>query len=255
MDIDIKYEWERYGSLRKGGRLSYSLKITCTRWFKTEKIPFRLVDGSGQLPPKDGYVELEAGRSVRIDYDTYDWDWCNGDMIIIFDRKGREYDRKVFLLKTYAPGECPECHSSHQCQACRGTGRMMDALRRVSTCTRCLGTGICQTCYVPTRQAVGQTGGMNGSMPMGTMANSSGGNVELSRQRKIEALRSRIRDLRQQIERMEWEERTRNIHDAIHGMDATMGTVNMSRSTLKYTYEKQLIELQAELEQLERGGM
>lgn len=246
--MDLKYEWQRYGSLRKGGQLSFSLLITCTRWFRSEKVAFRLVDGSGQIAPKDGYVELKAGQAVHIDYDTYDWDWCNGDMIIIFDSKGREYDRQVFNMRTYAPGECPECHGSHQCSACRGTGRITDRMHMVSTCPRCLGTGLCQTCYMPVRTL------RPGNGPFDAGVAGTNPNVEMSRERKIEALRRRIYELRQNIERIEWEERTDRMRDATHGIDPSLTTLRMSRSTLKYTYQKQLIELQSELDQLERRG-
>ena len=251
MSMDLKYEWQRYGSNRKGGKLSFALMITCTRWFWTEKVAFRLVDGSGQLPPKDGYIELAPDMSVLIDYDHYDWDWCDGDYIIIFDKKGREYDRQVFRLHTYAPGECPECHGSHQCATCRGTGRITDRLRMVSTCPRCLGTGVCQTCYVPTRTAGATIGVPYGS----TVATNTNPNVDASQERKIAALRQRIYDLQQNIERMEWEERTNNMRTAMNGLP-TYSTLSAqsSRFRLKYEYQRQLIQLQSELEQLERMG-
>ena len=250
--MDLEYEWQQYGSLRKGGQLSFSLMITCTRWWRTEKVPFRLVDGSGQLSPKDGYIELEAGKSVRIDYDTYDWDWCNGDFIIIFDKKGREYDRIVFNKRTYAPGECPECHGSHQCVACKGTGRVMDRLRQVSTCQRCLGTGLCQTCYVPTRQAgaIYNIGNVGASVSSGTNPN-----VELSRQRKIIDLRKRIADLESMINHCEYDAKMRKLDTAIHGYDTSRTTDDMRQAQLKYTYQSQLIQLKHELEQLELRGL
>ena len=246
MGMDISYEWQQYGSLRKGGQLSWSLMLTCTRWFKTEKIAFRLVDGSGQIPPKDGYVELEAGKSVRIDYDTYDWDWCDGDMIIIFDSKGREYDRQVLHMRTYAPGQCPECHGSHQCATCKGTGRVTDKLRMVSTCPRCLGTGLCQTCYVPTRR------GMMAMADAGaSVADGAHPNVGASRQRRVQALRSQIADLQEKINRCEFNEKMRTLHTSIHGYDPTMGTIDMAQANLKYKYQQLLMQAQQELAELE----
>ncbi len=251
MGKELEYEWMRYGSLRKGGQLSYALKITCTRWWRTEKVPFRLIDGSGQVPPQDGYVELEAGQSVIIDYDHNGWDWCNGDMIIIFDNQGREYDRIVFSMRTYAMGECPECHGSHQCASCNGTGRITDRMHMVSTCPRCLGTGVCQTCYVPTR-----SGSMTANMGYAgdSAATNTNPNVELSRQRKIVALRKRISELQEMISRCEYDEKMRKLDTSIHGYDPSRTTSDMRQAQLKYTYQTQLQQLQYELEQLEMRG-
>lgn len=244
--MDLKYEWQQYGSTRKGGQLSFSLMITCTRWFKTEKVAFRLVDGSGQLPPKDGYIELAPDMSVRIDYDHYDWDWCDGDYIIIFDKQGREYDRKVFRKRTYAPGECPECHGSHQCATCRGTGRITDRMHMVSTCPRCLGTGVCQTCYVPMRTIPGSWGS--------TVATNVNPNVEMSRQQRAAAIRKRIVDLEAMISQCEFDERMRKMRTANFGYDTSRTTDDMRQAQLKYTYQSQLIQLRNELEQLEMRG-
>lgn len=249
--MDLKYDWQQYGSTRKGGQLSYSLLITCTRWWRTEKVAFKLVDGNGQLPPKDGYIELKAGMSVNIDYDTYDWDWCDGDFIIIYDSKGREYDRQVFRKRTYAPGQCPECHGSHHCATCHGTGRITDRMHMVSTCPRCLGTGVCQTCYVPMRN-----GGMTANMSYtgSTVATNTNPNVEMSRERKIAALRKRIMDLEAMISQCEFDERMRKMRTANFGYDTSRTTDDMRQAQLKYTYQSQLIQLRHELEQLERIG-
>ena len=253
MSMDLEYEWMRYGSLRKGGQLSYALKITCKRWWKTEKVAYTIVDGSGQLPPQQGYIELKAGQSRVIDYDHTpgEWDWCEGDFIIIYDTQGREYDRKVFSLTTYGPGECPECHGSHQCAACHGTGRITDKMHMVSTCPRCLGTGVCQTCYVPTRN-----GGMTANMATfgSSVATNTNPKVEMSRQQRMIALRKRIAELEAMISRCEFDERTRMTRDANFGYDTSRTTDYMRQAQLKNTYQTQLIQLRYELEQLESGG-
>lgn len=251
MSMDLEYDWMRYGSLKKGGQLSFALKITCTRWWKTEKVAYTLVDGSGQLPPRQGYIELEAGQSVIIDYDHDGWDWCNGDYIIIYDNKGREYDRQIFRMKTYGPGECPECHGSHHCATCHGTGRITDKMHMVSTCPRCLGTGVCQTCYVPTRN-----GGMTASVGStgSTVATNTNPNAELSLQQKIIAIRRRIADLESMISQCEFDERMRKMRTANFGYDTSRTTDDMRQAQLKYTYQSQLIQLRHELEQLEMRG-
>ena len=245
--MDLEYTWERYGSDRKGGRLSFSLLITCTRRFFSEKVKFRLVDGSGQLPPVNDSIELVAGTSFRINYDTYDWDWCDGDYIIIFDKKGREYDRKIFRMKTYAPGECPECHGSHHCATCHGTGRITDRMHMVSTCPQCLGTGLCQTCYVPTRTMPGASFGS-------TIATNMNPNVEMSQHQRAADLRKRIMELEQMISQCDFDERMRKMRTANFGYDTSRTTDDMRQAQLKYTYQSQLIQLRHELEQLERMG-
>ena len=249
MSMDLEYTWQQFNCDHKGGQLSYSLMITCKRWFRTEKVAFKLVDGSGQIPPKDGYIELAAGMSFRIDYDTYGWDWCDGDYIIIFDKKGREYDRQIFRKKTYVPGQCPECHGSHQCAACHGTGRITDQMHMISTCPRCLGTGVCQTCYVPTR-AIPSLNTPYGS----TVATNMNSNVEGSRQRRMIALQKRIAELREMINRCDYDEKMRKLNTSIHGYDTSMTMNDMQQAQLKYTYQQQLQQLQYELEQLESGG-
>ena len=250
MRMNLKFEWQRYGSLRKGGQLSISLLITCTRWYRSEKVAFKLIDGTGQIPPKDGYIELKAGEGVRIDFDTYDWDWCDGDTIIVFDNKGNESERHVLRMQSYPPGQCPECHGTHLCSMCKGKGRVMDKMHMLSTCPQCLGTGLCQTCYVPTR-VMHQL-----NIPYGSsMATGINPNVEGSKERRIATLRRYIYDLQQKIERCEWEERMQQLRSSIHGTSSSSYTMQMSKLQLKFKYQQLLQNAQNELQQLEASNI
>ena len=55
------------------------------------------------------------------------------------------------LLPIYSPGACPECHGNQQCTSCNGRGTWTDTQRNLVVCPVCLGTGVCQTCYIPLR--------------------------------------------------------------------------------------------------------
>lgn len=68
-------------------------------------------------------------------------------------------------------------------------------------------------------------------------------NPEANRQKRINDLRIRIAELRSKIEKMEWDERMRNVN--------TSYSYQSSLLRLKYQYQTQLRKLQYELQQLE----
>ena len=73
-------------------------------------------------------------------------------------------------------------------------------------------------------------------------------NPNLSRERKINALKQRISELSAKIERVEWERRMMQLKD----LDVSSRIAYNSQLQLKNRYEQQLIQAQYELEQLER---
>ena len=87
-----------------------------------------------------------------------------------------------------------------------------------------------------------------------TVATNTNPNVEMSRERKIAALRKRIMELEQMISQCDFDERMRKLRTANFGYDTSRTTDDMRQAQLKYTYQSQLIQLQSELEQLERRG-
>ena len=76
-------------------------------------------------------------------------------------------------------------------------------------------------------------------------------NPALNRQRKIEALRRTISDLQSKIEKEEWNQRMWQLK----GMDVSSHTVYSSQLELKHMYERQLIQAQYELQQLENMNL
>ncbi len=76
-------------------------------------------------------------------------------------------------------------------------------------------------------------------------------NPALNRQRKIEALRRTISDLQAKIEKEEWNQRMWQLK----GMDVSSHTAYSSQLELKHMYERQLIQAQYELQQLENMNL
>lgn len=245
MRLEGEYKW--YQSMRKGGRWSISFLLKCTRWLRKEKFAYAIYDGTGQLQPHRSYVELGANDTMRFDYDTCDWDWCQGDTFAVLDECGEIVEHWTLNLQTYAPGECPDCHGTKRCPTCNGTGSIKDQMHMISTCQHCGGTGTCVRCYIPIRSVGGPTINNTTTMQSGTMANANHPTVDTSRQRKMEMLRRRIHELQRNIERAEWDLHMMQISK----MDTSSNGVYSSKLQLMNQYHQQLLNLQYELQQLE----
>lgn len=246
MSFKGEFYWIR--SMRQGGRKAISFTLTCTNLLQSETIDAAIVDGTGQLQPMIFRQQtLKAKESLRFDFDTVNWDWCQGDTFTILDKKGQMGQKWVMNLKTYAPGECPECHGTHKCRQCNGTGMIFHrATHTYNQCEACNGTGICQTCFVPLRNTSNATyapGGKGYSVEQNP-------NVDAARQRKIAALKQRISEIREKLEDAKYEERIMRLR----GTDLTSRTVYTTHASLIYRYETELINLQSQLSQLEQMG-
>lgn len=200
-----------------------------------------IIDTTGQQPTQiRRKLKLKPNESFTFNYDTCGWDWCQGDFFAILGKNDKIQKRWDLNLKVYGRGECPECHGSHRCVKCNGTGTIRNQhIHTISTCPNCNGTGFCQTCYVPIRQG-------------NNLANQVYGNVqipnpEVSKQRKIETLRRTISDLQSKIEKEEWNQRMWQLK----GMDVSSHTAYSSQLELKHMYERQLMQAQYELQQIE----
>lgn len=245
MGLKGQYSWIQ--CMRQGGRKAISFTLTCTNIFQSETFDAAIIDGSGQLQPMVFRQQaLPAKKSLRFDYDTVGWDWCQGDIFAILDRQGQMAQQWPLNLQVPAPGECRECHGTHKCGACNGTGMATDRrTHTISHCATCHGTGICQTCYVPMRQTVQDIGtpyGRTQGMTAGTQPNPDG-----ARQRKIAAIRRQIEELQAKIAKCEKDEFIMQLR----GTDITSHSVYSSQLGLKYKYQQQLIKQQYMLEQLE----
>ena len=239
MSFRGSFDW--FASLHQGGRKAISFTLTCDNMFQTESFDCAIVDGSGQLPPQiRRQLKLRPKESFRFDYDTCQWDWCQGDFFAILGKNDKVEKRWDLNLKMYGPGECTKCHGTHKCIQCNGSGTVNNRhIHTISPCTACNGTGVCQTCYVPIRQGSNLANQVYGNVQMPDPA--------LSRQRKIDALRRTISDLQAKIEKEEWNQRMWQLK----GMDVSAHTAYSSQLELKHIYERQLLQVQYELQQLE----
>lgn len=66
-------------------------------------------------------------------------------------------------------------------------------------------------------------------------------------QKRIAAINSSVYELRSKIEKIEWDLRIMKLKDHTYSSNTTYTSILQ----LKYTYERQVIELQSELHQLE----
>ena len=106
--------------MRQGGRKAISFTLTCNNMLQSETFDAAIIDGSAQLQPMMfRQLNLPAKKSLRFDFDTVGWDWCQGDIFAILDKKGQVNKKWQLNLKVPAPGDCKECHGTHKCRYCK----------------------------------------------------------------------------------------------------------------------------------------
>jgi len=237
MELSGQFYW--FESLRLGGRKAISFVLRNDNLLRDEVFDCAIVDGSGQTQPQiRRQLVLKPRQEFKFDYDTCDWDWCPGDYFAILGAKGKVKERWDCSPSVYAPGECPQCHGTHKCPQCGGNGFINDfSSHTVSSCMACHGTGCCQQCYIPTRQNSNGFSQQNTQQP----------NPQASKQRQIASLQRQIDDLQRKIEKTEFDIRMMQIR----GTDLSSKHVYFSMLQLKSQYERQLINLQYQLQQLE----
>lgn len=252
MSFKGQFNWIQ--SMRQGGRKAISFTLTCTNLFQSETFDAAIIDGTGQQQPMlFSRLSLAAQKSFRFDMDTVGWDWCQGDTFAVLDKNGQIGKDNKWTLNIHvpAPGECRDCHGTHKCKQCNGTGIVTDNYtHEISSCEVCHGTGVCQTCYVPFRNVANSASTFQPNEGTVYGYNSTSGdssNKEAAKQRKIAALRQSIQELQAKIERADWDERIMKLR----GTDISSRRVYMSQVNLRYQYERQLSELQYKLQQLE----
>lgn len=238
MGLNGQFGW--YESLRHGGRKAISFVLHCNNLLRSETFDCAIVDGSGQTEPQIRRgLELRPRQEFRFDYDTCGWDWCAGDYFAILGKNDQVKERWVCNPKMYRRGECPQCHGTHRCLQCGGTGTITDRrTHTISACLACHGTGQCQECYVPVRQGSPQwsaAGGQNDPDPAG------------AKRRQIAELQRFIDDLQRKIENEEFALRMMQLKDT----DLSSQSAYMARLSLKSQYERDLITAQYKLQQLE----
>lgn len=221
---------------------SISFVLTNDNFFTSETFNAGIVTAStGQLGLQFNSLNLPRDKSLRFDFDTVDWDWCQGDTFVILDNAGRVTQHWTLKVPVMHPGECPECHGTHNCAICSGSGVVRNSgYGGHDRCTRCSGTGVCQTCYVPVRATGTNIHGSNAAVDDSAMRNSL--------QRKAAALRERIQELEADVQKAE-----RDIFMyQLKGMDVSSRSAYMSVVQYKTQLNIRLIDLRSKLSDIER---
>lgn len=145
------FSW--FNSLHQGGRKAISFTLKNTNMLLPATFNAAIVDGSNIVSTKYFFgLRLDAGKAAVFNADNEAWDWAQGDFFAIIDNNKKILERWDLNLPEKAPGECPECHGSHQCAHCGGNGRILDSYTHCyEMCQACRGTGYCQTCFIPMR--------------------------------------------------------------------------------------------------------
>ena len=222
---------------RVGGVAIYSFTLSNTDWFGSETFDSMLCDGAGLQPRFYRGLKLKAGESMRFDYETVGWSWCQGDFFAILGRKDKIEKSWPLNLKEYRPGECPECHGTRKCSHCKGQGYSFVFQSGLSSCPYCGGTGVCQTCNVPRRTP---------TMTVGSAYPPNGGR---RRHRPAAVIQNDIMDVQRQIDQIEWNWKMRDL-----GRSPNVGYgLKSSEIQLRYTLQQRLSKLQEELRNAYNG--
>lgn len=231
--MSLKGQFNQIISQRVQGMRIYSFTLTNSAWLGSETFDAMLCDAYGQQPWYYRGQTLKAGQSLRFDFDTVDWQWCQGDFFAILGRKDRIVDKWVLNLKEYAPGECPECHGTHKCRHCNGQGYSFSFNSGVSQCPYCGGTGVCSTCDIPRRTPKPMGG------PSGTFQQQGGSR----RSRSVAEIQMDMSNVQSKINQVDWDIKKMELE----GGNASSYSLYMSYVRLKSQYEMQLFKLQQEL--------
>lgn len=236
--MGFKGQFSWITSLHQGGRKAISFTLKNTNLLKTATFDIAIVDGSNLIPTK--YFrgqKLRAGQYATYDIENGAWDWAQGDFICILDSKGRQIPDLTWILRLpeLAPGECKDCHGSHQCNSCGGTGRILNRYTHTyQPCTICRSTGICQTCFIPTRQNSPNSPLYMANVP-GVSPSSSATNA-----RKAEAIRAQIQELEHKVYLLEQE----NLNIQRNGQTLSLRSIFENNNNLIHRYKIEMLNLQ-----------
>lgn len=242
MSFKGSFEW--FNSTRQGGMRAISFRLTCDNLFQDETFDCAIISGDGTVQPMIfRKLTLPAKKSFLFNYDTIDWQWCNGDRFVILGKNDSIKGEWPLQIQTYPPGECPECHGTHRCRKCSGKGIVNAGNYLIEKCGVCHGTGVCQTCYVPERK----TPTPQPNEPTTNNGPSSQNNRQ-ARERQIAMLRDQIADLQSKISKTEWDIRMCQLKD----WDRDHSSVYLEYDRLLHFYRIQLFNYQSKLRQLEQ---
>lgn len=230
--MSLKGSFEKRISTRMNGITIYSFVLTNTEWLGSDTFDCMLCDAGGQQPWYYREQRLKAGESMRFDFDTVGWTWCQGDFFAILGRRDKIDKSWKLQLKEYRPGECPECHGTDRCGHCGGQGYSFSINGGVSQCPYCGGTGICQTCYIPRRKPVMSAQQQNPYM----------GSTRARHHRPTAVIQNEINDVRHQIEQIDWNWKMRQMS----GQQVSY-SLFQSENQLRYKLQLRLSKLELEL--------
>lgn len=153
--MSFKGTFLRYASNRLHGSILISFSLKCTNILFGETVDVGIFPSDGSQPWYYRSLKFKSGQTYVFNFDSIDWNWCQGDYAAILGADNKIIQKWTLQLKEYGPGECPECHGTHKCHNCRGTGFVNPSgtrhLWEQVQCSKCGGTGICQTCDIPRR--------------------------------------------------------------------------------------------------------
>lgn len=153
--MSFKGTFSRFASTRLHGSILISFSLKCTNLMFGETVDVGIFPSDGSQPWYYRGLKFKSGQTYIFNYDSIDWNWCQGDYAAILGAGNKIVQKWTLQLKEYAPGECPECHGTHKCHDCHGTGFVNPSgtrhLWEQVQCPKCGGTGICQTCDIPRR--------------------------------------------------------------------------------------------------------
>lgn len=155
--MGLKGKFALFSPTRTGCTIKvWQFVLTNTNLLLPETVDVMLCDSFGQRPFYFRDIRLKAGQSVAFDTDTVDWSWYQDDFAAIIDKNNRILKKWVHHIPEYKPGECPECHGTHKCRACRGKAFVYpgDRIWEARACERCGGTGTCHTCFITRRKPI-----------------------------------------------------------------------------------------------------
>ena len=136
---------------KHSGMIIVSFVLTNTNWFMNETIDILIHDASGMKQHRMT-LETKNGASYTFNVETMGWDWADYDVFAIVNRRGKVEQQWQCRLSEERKGVCHSCRGTQKCSACNGEGYWLDERYHIQMCNVCNGTGICQHCYVPTRQ-------------------------------------------------------------------------------------------------------
>lgn len=227
-------------SLRQGGRKAISFTLKNTNLLQTATFDAAIVDGANVVPTRYFRGQrLRAGESMTFDIENDAWDWAQGDFFCILDSKGRQDPSQTWELKIPepAPGECKECHGSHQCASCGGNGKILNRYNHTyEPCSVCRGTGICQACFIPVRQ----------NSPHSPIYSTPAETFNARFSSKRTAIMNRISELEHEIYILE----QKNLNIERNGGNTGMWSSYYTNNQLIHSYRRQLIDLQTTLTSL-----